>query len=310
MTRMGVRAGLLRHRAAFHAAFRAAAEEHARAYGVTVDVAGELARYDALAPRAAGLLVDGVAFINEAYAAGKRIVTEGANAAMLDVDFGTYPYVTSSSTTAGGVATGLGLSPDKIDAAIGVVKAYTTRVGSGPFPTELTDARGGGDRPMHAPGTDIGLHMQTVGQEIGVTTGRKRRCGWFDAVVVQYAHRLNAFSSLNLTKLDILDDLSELKIGVAYSIRGQQLPYGAMPAVLEDLAQVEVVYETMPGWKAKTSGVRKWEELPENARKYIQRIEQVVGVPVRWVGTGPDRDDMVTPGFSLAAKPKAKGKAA
>lgn len=187
--------------------------------------------------------MDGVQLINQSYDNGKRIITEGANAALLDLDFGTYPYVTSSSTTAGGICTGLGLAPSKIEAVVGVVKAYTTRVGGGPFPTELTDERGGGDRPLNAPGTEIGLRLQQVGGEIGVTTGRKRRCGWFDGVVARYAHQLNGFTSLNLTKLDVLDGLDTVKIGVAYKIRGETLAPGAMPSTLEDLTAVEVVYE-------------------------------------------------------------------
>lgn len=209
--------------------------------------------------------------------------------------------MTSSSTSAGGICTGLGIAPSKIDSVVGVVKAYTTRVGGGPFPTELTDERGGGDRPLNAPGTEIGLHLQKVGREVGVTTGRKRRCGWFDAAVVQYAHTLNGFTSLNLTKLDCLDDLETVRIGVGYSLRGALLPPGSMPSTLEDLAAVEVVYEDLPGWKTQTQGISSFAELPKAARNYVKRIEQVTGVPVAWIGTGPKRDDMITKGFDFAA---------
>jgi adenylosuccinate synthase len=239
------------------------------------------------------MVVDGVHLVNEALASGKSIITEGANAALLDLDFGTYPYVTSSSTTAGGISTGLGIAPGKIESLVGVVKAYTTRVGGGPFPTELTDERGGGDLPLNAPGTDIGLHLQKGGREVGVTTGRKRRCGWFDAVVVAYAHRLNGFTSLNITKLDCLDALDTLKIGVAYKVRGVVLPQGVMPSTLEDLSAVEVVYEEMPGWKCSTQGVTTFAGLPPAAQRYVRRIQKLTGVPVAWIGTGPDRSHMV-----------------
>ena len=268
-------------------------------YKFDYDIQGELDKYDVWAEQVSSMIVDGVQLVNEAYDAGKNIITEGANAAMLDIDFGTYPYVTSSSTTAGGIATGLGIAPQKIEAVIGVVKAYTTRVGGGPFPTELTDERGGGDLPLNAPGTEIGLHLQKVGAEIGVTTGRKRRCGWFDAVVVKYAHTLNQFSSLNLTKLDVLDDLDEVKIGVAYELNGHTLPKGSFPSSLEDLANVKVIYETLPGWKTNISKCKTFSDLPKNAQNYVKRIEKVVGVPITWIGTGAGREDMVTRGFTL-----------
>lgn len=185
---------------------------------------------------------------------------------------------------------------------MGVVKAYTTRVGGGPFPTELTDSRGGGEIPDGAPGTDTGLHLQQVGREVGVTTGRKRRCGWFDAVVVRYAHTLNSFSSLNLTKLDVLDALPEVKIGVGYTLDGALLPAGSYPSTLEDLSRVDVVYETLPGWQSSTEGVTSFKVLPKQAQAYIRRLEEVCGVPVAWVGTGPGREAMITRGFKADLK--------
>ncbi len=251
--RNGIRAGLLAHPAAFKQSLNRLMDDISAAYGITIDRQAQLDKWDALIPKVAPMVVDGVHMVNEAYRGGKRIIAEGANAALLDVDFGTYPYVTSSSTTAGGISTGLGIAPSAIESVIGVVKAYTTRVGGGPFPTELTDERGGGDRPMNAPGTDIGLHLQQVGREIGVTTGRKRRCGWLDAVVIRYAHQLNGFSSLNLTKLDVLDELEEIKIGVGYKINGQTLGWGRMPSTLQELSQVEVEYE------GESHGVGGWE---------------------------------------------------
>lgn len=297
MQRNGVRMGQLRDWDTFVPVYRQLASDLASQYDVPIDIEGGLEQFKELRDRALPLIVDGVQFVNQAYNDGKRIITEGANAAMLDVDYGTYPFVTSSSTTAGGVSTGLGLAPSKLECVIGVMKAYTTRVGAGPFPTELTDERGGGDRELNGPETDIGLHMQNVGFEYGVTTGRKRRCGWFDAVVGQYSHMVNDYSSINLTKLDVLDELEELKIAVAYHLNGQRLPIGSMPSTLEDLAKVEVEYETLPGWKQNTVGTTSWDDLPENARKYVERIEHHVGAPITWIGTGPGRDEMVRKGF-------------
>ena len=299
--RNGVRFGMLRHREAFRTALRRLIEDTQLAYGIEIDAVAQLDKWDALAERLAPMVVDGVHTVNAALASGKRVLAEGANAALLDVDFGTYPYVTSSSTTAGGIATGLGIAPSRLESVVGVVKAYTTRVGGGPFPTELTDARGGGDLPLNAPGTDIGLHLQVKGGEVGVTTGRKRRCGWLDTVVLRYAHMLNGFSSLNVTKLDVLDELDEIRIGVAYSVLGVKLAPGQMPSALEDLAAVEVEYETVKGWKTSTAGTRRFADLPPAAQSYVKRIEALVGVPVAWIGTGPGRLDMITRGFSYGA---------
>jgi len=211
------------------------------------------------------------------------VLAEGANAALLDVDFGTYPYVTSSATTAGGICTGLGIAPTKIDTAIGVVKAYTTRVGAGPFPTELEDS--------------VGQEMRDVGHEYGTTTGRPRRCGWLDIPVVQYGHLINNYQSINITKLDVLSGLKEIKIGVAYTINGERLPYGFMPSTLDGLGKVEVEYESHDGWMCDISECTKFEDLPQNAQKYLNRIEELVGVEVSWVGVGPARHAMATKGF-------------
>jgi adenylosuccinate synthase len=335
--RNGIRFGMLAHPESLRARLSRLIADTREAFQVDIDEKEEQAKMEAWRARVLPWVVDGVALVNGALDQGKRVITEGANAALLDVDFGTYPYVTSSSTSAGGVCTGLGIAPSRIEAVVGVVKAYTTRVGGGPFPTELTDERGGGDRPLNAPGTEEGLHLQRVGREVGVTTGRKRRCGWFDAVVVRYAHTLNGFTSLNLTKLDVLDDMATLRLGVAYKLRGQVLPPGTMPSTLEDLAAVEVVYEgapppppppphpplswvallpflkppntpynqmheDMPGWKTSTQGVTEFSKLPKEARAYIKRIEQVTGVPIAWVGTGPKRSDMMARGFSQPAQ--------
>lgn len=291
--RHAIRFGMLQHRESLRTAMNRLMDDVETQYDIQLDRQGELDKLDAQVPRLLPMITDGVQLVNEAYENGKRIITEGANAALLDLDFGTYPFVTSSSTTVGGVFTGLGLSPNKLESVIGVVKAYTTRVGGGPFPTELTDERGGGDRPVNAPGTDIGLHLQTVGGEIGVTTGRKRRCGWLDLNVVRYGHLLNGYTSLNITKLDVLDELETVKIGVGYEINGQRLPFGRMPSTLEELAQVNVIYEELPGWKQSTRGINKFGNLPVNAQKYILAVEKFMGVPVSWVGTGSGRSDML-----------------
>jgi adenylosuccinate synthase len=196
---------------------------------------------------------------------------------MLDLDWGTYPYVTSSSTGLGGVFTGLALNPTKISSIIGVVKAYTTRVGSGPFPTELHDS--------------AGEQLQSVGREWGVTTGRRRRCGWLDLVVVRFSTQINHYTQLNLTKLDILDDFEEIKVATAYELDGHQLE--AFPADLATLENVVVKYETLKGWKQTTTGVQRWEDLPEKAREYVEYVEKFTGVKVGWIGTGPGRENMI-----------------
>lgn len=292
--REGLRVGHLRHFDTFKRKLVKTITTYMDLYEFDYDVDAEIERVAELRERVLPMIVDGVAYVNQAHREGKRILTEGANAAMLDLDFGTYPYVTSSTTTAGGVATGLGLSPDKVDCRIGVAKAYTTRVGAGPFPTELTDDRGGGAREHGAPESDIGLHMQNVGHEYGVTTGRKRRCGWLDTVVLRYSHMINNYSMLNLTKLDVMDDLEEVRIGVAYTIDGQRLPDGAMPSTLQELAKVEVEYETMPGWKTSIADCRSFDELPPQAQAYVRRVEELVGAPIEWVGVGVGREDMAT----------------
>uniref|UniRef100_A0A673KUF0 Adenylosuccinate synthetase n=1 Tax=Sinocyclocheilus rhinocerous TaxID=307959 RepID=A0A673KUF0_9TELE len=221
---------------------------------------------------------DGVFFMYEAlHGPSKKILVEGANAALLDIDFGTYPFVTSSNCTVGGVCTGLGMPPQNVGEVYGVVKAYTTRVGIGAFPTEQNN--------------EIGELLQTRGKEVGVTTGRKRRCGWLDLVLIKYAHMINGFTALALTKLDILDVLPEIKVGVAYKVDGEIIPH--FPANQEVLQKVEVQYETLPGWKTDTSAARTFEELPENAQKYACYIEDHSGVPVKWIGVGKSRESMI-----------------
>ena len=197
---------------------------------------------------------------------------------MLDIDFGTYPFVTSSSTGAGGVCTGLGVPPAAVETTIGVMKAYTTRVGGGPFPTECLDK--------------VGEHMQTVGHEYGATTGRKRRCGWLDLNIVKYSNALNGFKSLNLTKLDVLTGLDEIKVATHYSL-GDRIYDGSFPASLDDLAKCEVHYETFAGWGEDISKASSFEELPANAQKYVTKVEELVGLPLTWIGIAPEREGMI-----------------
>jgi len=208
---------------------------------------------------------------------GQRVLLEGAQGAMLDVDHGTYPFVTSSNTTAGGAAIGVGLGPTAIDGVLGVVKAYTTRVGNGPLPTELPP--------------DEAERLRDLGGEYGATTGRPRRTGWFDAMVVRYAARLNGLTALAVSKLDVLDEFDELKLCVGYRHHGEQLD--SFPADLEALEQLEPIYETMPGWQESTSEARRLEDLPEGARAYLARIAELVGVPIRYVSVGTRRVEII-----------------
>ncbi|KAK6873966.1 Adenylosuccinate synthetase [Candida tropicalis] len=253
-------------------------ESRQKRYGqFDYDYEEELARYEKYRETLRPFVVDSVVFMHDAIAANKKILVEGANALMLDIDFGTYPYVTSSSTGIGGVLTGLGIPPRTIKNVYGVVKAYTTRVGEGPFPTEQLN--------------EVGETLQDVGAEYGVTTGRKRRCGWLDLVVLKYSNAINGYTSLNITKLDVLDKFKEIEVGVAYKLNGKELP--SFPEDLIDLAKVEVVYKKFPGWEQDITGIAKYEDLPENAKNYLKFIEEYLGVPIQWVGTGPARESML-----------------
>jgi adenylosuccinate synthase len=213
----------------------------------------------------------------EAMRGGKAILFEGAQGTLLDIDHGTYPYVTSSNASIGGVCTGLGVGPRAIDAVMGVVKAYTTRVGEGPLPTELTG-------PM-------GDRLRDSGNEYGAVTGRPRRCGWYDAVAVRYGVRINGLDALALTKLDVLDGLERIEICTAYQCGSKTLT--EFPSDLAQLAACQPVYEAMPGWSTPTKGARRFSDLPENARRYIARLEEISGVPAVIVSTGSERDDTI-----------------
>jgi adenylosuccinate synthase len=215
--------------------------------------------------------------LHDSRRAGENILFEGAQGSLLDIDHGTYPYVTSSNTTAGSTATGSGFGPLYLDYVLGITKAYTTRVGSGPFPTEL-----------HC---SIGRHLGEKGHEFGTTTGRERRCGWFDAVALRQAVRVNSISGICLTKLDVLDGLDEIKICIRYE-DGSGNDAG-MPMHADDFENISTVYETMPGWSETTFGVQKLDDLPKAAKNYIKRIEDLVGAPVDIVSTGPDRIETI-----------------
>jgi adenylosuccinate synthase len=208
---------------------------------------------------------------------GANVMFEGAQGAMLDIDHGTYPYVTSSNTTAGYAGTGTGLGPRAFDEVIGIVKAYTTRVGAGPFPTELFD--------------EYGEHLSRVGHEFGSVTGRRRRCGWFDSVALRRAIVHSSVSSLCITKLDVLDGLDTIRIGVGYRINGEVV--AEPPLSIDGYAGAEPVYEEVPGWKESTVGITDYDALPGNARKYLERLSQLVDVPIGIISTGPDRDQTI-----------------
>ena len=221
---------------------------------------------------------DTVNLIHRARKNGKLMLFEGAQGSLLDIDHGTYPFVTSSNTTAGGVATGSGLGPRYIDAILGVTKAYSTRVGSGPMPTELVD--------------NVGEHLVLKGQEVGTTTGRIRRCGWFDAVAVRHAIEVNSISGICLTKLDVLDGLREVKICVGYELSdGTTIDY--LPSG-DVFSEVKPIYQTMPGWTAATFGMTFLDEMPKAAREYVDRLGKLVGAPIEIISTGPDREQTIS----------------
>ncbi|HEU6453640.1 MAG TPA: adenylosuccinate synthase [Gemmatimonadaceae bacterium] len=230
-----------------------------------------------LAPRLLPLAEDVGLAVHRAQKAGAAVLLEGAQGSLLDVDHGTYPYVTSSSTTSGGAATGVGIGPGTIDAVLGVVKAYTTRVGNGPLPTEL-------DEPLAS-------RVRELGHEFGATTGRARRCGWFDAVVVRYAARVNGLTGLAVTKLDVLDTLERVAICTGYEVDGE--PVDEFPGDLVELERVVPRYEWFEGWQSSTAGARKLEELPGAARRYMERIQELADTPIVYVSVGTRRDQIV-----------------
>jgi len=242
-----------------------------------IDPAALKAELLAIAPKILPYAQPAWRLLDEAVRQGRRILFEGAQGALLDVDHGTYPFVTSSNTAAGQAAAGAGVGPSAVGYVLGIVKAYTTRVGSGPFPTELED--------------EVGQHLGVVGKEFGVVTGRKRRCGWFDAVLVRQTIAINGIQGMALTKLDVLDGLPELKICIGYRIGDREVDH--LPAGMTDQAAATPIYETLEGWSDSTQGARSWRDLPAAAIKYVRRIEELVGAPVALLSTSPERDDTI-----------------
>ncbi len=251
----------------------------ARIYGdARLDVDAIVDEYVAFDRLIDPYVTDTAAYLHDALDQGKRILAEGAQGVLLDVDHGTYPFVTSSSPTAGGACTGLGIPPTAVDRVIGIVKAYSTRVGNGPFPTELLD--------------ETGERLRTVGHEVGATTGRPRRCGWLDLVALRYAARLNGFTELAITKLDVMTGLDEIRICTAYAIDGKTTD--RFPPDARLLERAQPVYESLPGFTADLSGARSMDDLPAEARAYLDTISERLGVPISIVGTGPGREQTIT----------------
>jgi adenylosuccinate synthase len=283
--RQGIRAGLMRDNEEFAEALYDAVERAnevlARQEMELLDPQESALTYIEAAERLRAYLCDTSVYVNRRLREGARVLCEGAQGSMLDIDHGDYPYVTSSSSIAGGALTGLGFGPLYVDRVIGIAKAFSSRVGAGPMPTELKD--------------DIGDRLRGTGEnfwdEFGTTTGRRRRCGWLDGVILHYSAQLNGFTELYLTKLDVLSGLKEVKIAVAYEVDGER--YDFPPTMIDDLERATPIFDTLPGWEEEVSGVRREADLPKAARDYIQRIADLIETPVRTVSVGPARDQVV-----------------
>ncbi|HEU4383017.1 MAG TPA: adenylosuccinate synthase [Anaeromyxobacteraceae bacterium] len=256
-----------------------AARDEVRRLGAAADLdeGAIVKQYAELGRRLSRYAADASLVLHQAIRGGRSLLFEGAQGTMLDVDHGNYPFVTSSNTVAGNAATGSGVGPTEIDVVLGISKAYSTRVGGGPYPTELRD--------------EVGERLRQIGHEFGATTGRPRRTGWFDAVALRYAARVNGFDGLAITKLDVLTGFPEVKVAVAYRLSGKVVE--EMPVDIEDLGRCEPVYETLPGWSEKLDGVRAWGGLPQNARSYVERLAKLVGVRVMAVSVGADRGETI-----------------
>ncbi len=280
MQRTGLRAGDMLEKD-FEERLRVNVREHNRILELngqpTLDPDAVALEVLAAAERMKPMITDTTLLLNQAVLKGEEVLFEGAQGTMLDIDHGSYPYVTSSNTTSGGATTGTGVPPNRINDVIGVVKAYTTRVGEGPFPTECFD--------------NNGKEMARVGDEFGATTGRPRRCGWFDAVVARYAVMVNGVNWWAITKLDVLDGFDRIKICVAYDLDGQRIEY--LPAHIRRFGACKPIYEEMPGWKCSTHAIRRWEDLPEACRNYIRRLEELTCAPAGFVSVGPKRDETI-----------------
>ena len=257
--------------------------------GEPLDAGTIIQETSSLVERLAPFICDTTHFLNVAAARGETILLEGAQATLLDVDHGTYPFVTSSSTVVGGALVGTGLAPKHLTGVLGIVRTYTTRVGEGPFPTEMLESE-----------AELGQLIRERGREYGASTGRPRRCGWFDAFATRYAAEINGFSSVALTKLDVLDALDEIKVCVGYNLNGKRCD--SLPSVSQDLRRVEPIYETLPGWKSPTLGVTDLSELPRAAREYINFLSNQIGVEIGLVSTGPERSQTIIVRESALAK--------
>lgn len=282
VARRGIRLGDLNHPQRFAAKLKEVLEYHnfqlTQYYNVeAVDYQTVYDDTMKMAQEIIPMIADVNGLLHEHRESGRNILFEGAQGSLLDIDHGTYPFVTSSNTTAGGTATGSGFGPLYLDYVLGITKAYTTRVGSGPFPTELFD--------------DVGKHLAEKGHELGATTGRARRCGWFDAIALRQAVRINSVSGLCLTKLDVLDGLETIKVCISYQDKeGNTAP---MPVDADDYERLIPIYEELHGWSESTAGAKSLDELPKNARAYIKRLEELVGAPIDIVSTGPDRVETI-----------------
>jgi adenylosuccinate synthase len=287
--RRGVRIADLLDRDSFHAQYDSVMEEKtaiAKLFGIyeELDLRRIRDEYDAFADRIRPMVRDTALLLNRAIDEGKAVMFEGAQGSMLDIDHGTYPFVTSSNATAGGACTGTGVSPTRISGVIGVSKAYVTRVGGGPFPTEALD--GAGER------------IRTRGHEFGAVTGRPRRCGWFDAPLLRYTAAINGFDSLVVTKLDVLDEFDQIPVCVAYRIGGREV--SEMPPTVAEVEKIEPVYECMPGWSSSTFGIDSYDDLPPRAKDYLMFLERCIGVEAGCISTGPERTQTIMrPGSRL-----------
>lgn len=277
VARIGIRIGDLLDFDVFAGKLRTNAERHMKVYGFDFDIEKEINYYKDAIEVIAQYIDNTAKYLNESYAEGKTILAEGAQGTHLDIDHGTYPFVTSSNTISGGVSTGLGIAPNKLTNVIGIMKAYTTRVGAGPFPTELPEVEAN--------------MLREQGAEYGATTGRPRRCGWLDAVVVKEAISLNGLTSLNMTKLDVLTNVNPIKIGIEYKLNGESIDY--IPSSLKDFDNVEVEYLEMEGWTKDISKAKKFEDLPKNAQIYVKKVEELLETPINFIGVGVHRDEMI-----------------
>ena len=282
MGRRGIRFGDFVRFTCFYQAYdalRAEKVEILKAFDLFdgLDDRADRERYREIAERLRPLVCDTAVLLNQEIRAGKRLLFEGAQGTMLDVDHGTYPFVTSSSSTAGGACIGTGVPPNKISGVVGICKAYITRVGGGPFPTELHD--------------EVGEHIRKRGKEFGAVTGRPRRCGWFDVPLLRYSAMINGFDSLVITKLDVLDELKEIPVCLEYQVDGESIE--DMPPSSEDLAKVQPVFESLPGWNSSTFGISEYGKLPLRAREYLDYLEKMTGVEIGCISTGPERNQTI-----------------